>query len=139
MDTVSFVATNTLEGVIGGASSIIPVVSVSFMLRYLFLKIYGNYGIVISTNDTTTLFNVLSIISGIVSGITGGVMADNYISSIYNGAQYGLLSYTVIFILLTLLFELTDPRNRWRYSGIPGVSLIAGTVVLIGIGSTLIT
>ena len=111
MDTVSFVATNTLEGIIGGASSIIPVVSVSFMLRYLSLKIYGTGSVIIPDELGASLLMVLSIISGIVSGITGGVMADNYISSIYNGAQYGVLSSTVIFILLIWLFEVVL-RNR---------------------------
>ena len=102
MDALSFVATNALEGVIGGASSIIPVVLVTNMVIYLNpIKYRESYGISVQEEEDY-IASVISIIIGIFGGITGGVLTDNYNNSIYNGIQYGILSSTIIYIVGTM-------------------------------------
>ena len=111
MDALSVVATNALEGVIGGASSIIPVVLVTNMVIYLNPIKYRESDFEISRQeDDDYALYVISIIIGIFGGITGGVLTDNYNNSIYNGIQYGILSSTIICIVYIMYDLLWGPR-----------------------------
>ena len=89
MDTLSVVATNALEGVLGGVSSILPILSVS-IIRGLFYSNADNITVVSQRRQNIILA------CAIIGSITGGVLADNYIDSIFNGAQYGTLIFTVL-------------------------------------------
>ena len=76
---------NTVEGVIGGASSIIPVILVSVMYGKISSVLYKDN----PKNITIVAFAIFSLIFGIASGIVGGALADNNNDSIYNGIKYG--------------------------------------------------
>jgi len=41
-------------------------------------------------------YSVISLILGLGAGISGGVLADNYGDSAYNGASYGLVTSTLV-------------------------------------------
>ena len=110
MDALSFIATNALEGVIGGASSIIPVVLVTNMVIYLNPIKYRESYVISVQEEEDYIASVISIIIGIFGGITGGVLTDNYNNSIYNGIQYGILSSTIIYIVGTMYDLLWGPR-----------------------------
>ena len=111
MNALSFITTNALEGVIGGASSIIPVVLVTNMVIYLNPIKYRESYVISRQEEEDYIASVISIIIGIFGGITGGVLTDNYNNSIYNGIQYGILSSTIIYIVLTMYDLLWGPRH----------------------------
>ena len=80
------------EGLTGGASSIVPVALSSFAL----LKVSE----VVNKGNERDLgmigYSVISLILGLGAGISGGVLADNYGDSAYNGASYGLVTSTLV-------------------------------------------
>ena len=91
MDTLSYVFTNTLRGYIGGASSIIPIiilyVNFDFIQIYLSQQLkHTDYKI-----SNMTVYSNLPLIFSIFGGIMGGILADNYTDSSYNGITYGTI------------------------------------------------
>lgn len=91
MDTLSYVFTNTLRGYIGGASSIIPIIIL--YVNFDFIQIYLSQQLkhTESKINTITSYTNLPIIISIVGAIIGGVLADNYTESPYNGITYGTI------------------------------------------------
>ena len=83
---------NVLEGITGGLSSIVPVALSSFAL----LKVNE----VVNKGNPRDLgmigYSVISVGLGLVAGIAGGVLANNYGDSAYNGASYGLVTSTLV-------------------------------------------
>jgi hypothetical protein len=98
MNIVSFVATNALEGVIGGASSVWPVLGVS--LSFQAIQIYYSFPLNYGQNKAITVFqySISSFGLGIAGGIIGGILANNYNNSIYNGIHYGALTTLLVSI-----------------------------------------
>ena len=86
------IAQNAIEGLVGGASSIVPVV--------LFTAVYGKIGSIIYANDPKNLgiigFAIFSFAFGAASGIVGGVLADSYTDSAYNGVLYGSIVSNIV-------------------------------------------
>ena len=86
------IAQNAIEGLVGGASSIVPVV--------LFTAVYGKIGSIIYANDPKNLgiigFAIFSFAFGAASGIVGGVLADSYTDSVYNGIKYGTILSNIV-------------------------------------------
>ena len=91
MDTLSYVFTNTLRGYIGGASSIIPIIIL--YVNFDFIQIYLSQQLkhTESKINTITSYTNLPIIISTVGAIIGGVLADNYTESSYNGITYGTI------------------------------------------------
>lgn len=84
--------TDIVDGLSGGASSIIPVAISSFALFKI--SEYVNKG---NQRDMAMIgYSVISLILGLGAGISGGVLADNYSDSAYNGASYGLVTSTLV-------------------------------------------
>lgn len=81
LNTVSYIFTNIQEGVIGAASSIVPAFMVSLPI--------SNSG----------QFSFGLIVFSIATGTIGGVLADTYTNSIYNGIICGVLTPIVITII----------------------------------------
>ena len=98
MDTLSVVATNALEGVIGGAASVWPVIGVSacFQIIQVYLSERLKYG---QTRVAYVAgYSVASLGLGVAGGIVGGMLSDNYDDSIYSGIRYGALTSLLVSI-----------------------------------------
>lgn len=98
MDILPVVAMNAVEGVIGGAASVWPVIGVSacFQIIQVYLSLRLNYG---QTRAAYVAgYSVASLGLGVAGGIVGGVLADNYDDSIYNGIRYGALTSLLVSI-----------------------------------------
>lgn len=95
MDTLSYVFTSTLQGCIGGASSIIPIIIL--YVNFDFIQIYLSQQLkhTESKINTITSYTNLPLIFSIVCSIMGGVLADNYTDSSYNGITYGTIMYLI--------------------------------------------
>ena len=76
---------NAVEGLIGGASSIVPVWAVSLAYLGIGKLINGSN----PKNVGAVAFTVFSIAFGVASAIVGGALADNSTDSVYNGIKYG--------------------------------------------------
>lgn len=98
MDTVTFVATNALEGVIGGASSVWPVLGVG--LCFQAIQIYISFPLKYGQQKAATVwqYSIASLGLGVTGGIIGGILANNYNNSIYNGIHYGALTTLLVSI-----------------------------------------
>lgn len=89
MDTISLY-NNAVEGLIGGLSSMIPVTVGFIVYGQIRKKIFKNDPKVIGKVINTVAITLYSIAFGTAAGIVGGVLADNYIDSAYNGIKYGV-------------------------------------------------
>ena len=89
MDTLSYVFTNTLRGYIGGASSIIPIIIL--YVNFEFIQIYLSHQLKHTDYKISNMnaYSNLPLIFSTVCGIMGGILADNYTDSSYNGITYG--------------------------------------------------
>ena len=107
MDTLSFVATNALEGLIGGAASVWPVlgVSISFQATQIYLSETMKYGQNKAGNVLS--YSIASLGLGVAGGIIGGMLADNYDNSIYNGINYGALTTLLVSIYGSIMIYYT--------------------------------
>lgn len=95
---------NTVEGLTGGASSIIPVWAVS--LAYLGIgKIVNGSR---KTNVAAPAFAIFSIAFGVASAIVGGALADNSTDSVYNGIKYGCIVANLVSMSGILIMRYTD-------------------------------
>jgi predicted cation transporter len=95
--------TNTVEGFVGGASSVIPVVVVSGILFKI--SEYVNKG---NQRDMAMIgYTIISLGLGLAAGITGGALADNYSDSAYNGVNYGVVTSFLVSLasLLTIKYS----------------------------------
>jgi len=89
MDTISLY-NNTVEGLIGGLSTMIPVTVGFIVYGQIRKKIFKNDPKVIGKVISTVAITLYSIALGTAVGIVGGVLADNYTDSAYNGIKYGV-------------------------------------------------
>ena len=89
MDTISLY-NNTVEGLIGGLSTMIPVTVGFIIYGQIRKKIFKNDPKVIGKVISTVAITLYSIALGTAAGIVGGVLADNYTDSVSNGIKYGV-------------------------------------------------
>ncbi len=107
INTLSYVFTNTLGGIIGGAISIRPITVIvdrSIVIREYFL---GPPSKLEDDNIFSMTMLIISIL-GPIAGIIGGIMANNYIYSMLNGVLYSSLTTVIITIsgsLISLLYN----------------------------------
>jgi hypothetical protein len=83
---------NIVEGLVGGGSSILPVVLVSGMNVIISTFLYRAH----PAGASVTFGAGISIIVGIAGGIVGGVLADSYTDSVYNGIKYGTILSNIV-------------------------------------------
>lgn len=95
MDTLSYVFTTTLQGCIGGTSSIIPIVIL--YVNFEFIQIYLSHQMkhTESKISTITTYSNLPFIFSTAGAIMGGILSDNYTDSSYNGITYGTIMYLI--------------------------------------------
>jgi hypothetical protein len=107
MDTLSVVATNALEGVIGGAASVWPVLGVS--LCFQAIQIYISFPLKYGQQKANSVFqySIASLGLGVAGGIVGGMLADNYDNSIYNGINYGAVTTLLVSIYGSIMIYYT--------------------------------
>ena len=89
---MSTITQNAIEGLVGGASSIVPVA--------IFTAVYGKIGSIIYKDTPKNVgiiaFVLFSFALGAASGIVGGVLADSYTHSAYNGVLYGSIASNMV-------------------------------------------
>ena len=95
MDTISLY-NNTVEGLIGGLSSMIPVTIVSIVYGQISTKIFKPNPKVVGKVISTVAITLYSIAIGTAAGIMGGVLADNSADSAYNGLKYGVIAANLV-------------------------------------------
>ena len=81
INTLSYVFTNTLGGIIGGASSVLPITAV-LMASYLIREYYLGPASKLD-NDNLLAINLVIFVLSPTAGIIGGIMANNYMYSIF--------------------------------------------------------
>lgn len=99
LNTLSFLTTNVLEGVIGGASSIIPIGVITFTYYLIQAGIANFMKYSTGTTANIVMFTLFSGGFGAIGGIIGGTLADTYYNSIYSGIHYGASTTGVVALI----------------------------------------
>ena len=92
-----------IGGVLGGASSVLPITAV-LMASYLIREYYLGPPSRLDSDDLLAINLVIFVLSP-TAGIIGGIMANNYIYSIFNGILYGVLTTIIIRIFGIILLR----------------------------------
>ena len=100
---IQYLYNNTVEGLGGGISSIIPVILVSGINVIIPTFLYRAH----PNNSVVVAFALFSIILGIAGGTVGGVLANSYTDSSYNGILYGAIVSNLVgwYCIISIKFD----------------------------------